>query len=245
MRSLRLAVGLLTVLPVRKVDPDATSARNAMLLAPVAGVLAASPAAVLLLAFDQPSLVLAGLAVGSLALLTGGLHWDGLADTADGFAVPRGRSDRLDVMRRADVGPIGALVIAITLLLQVGALAAVTDRGDGPEVWLFAVALSRAALPLVCVRGTTAARPDGLGALVIGRVPGLAALGPAAVVLALAVPTVATPLRTALAGLAAITVAWGVRGAALQRIGGLTGDVLGAVVEIATAVCLIALCLTW
>ena len=245
MRSLRLALGLLTVIPVGRAETDPATARNAMLLAPVAGVVAAVPGVLVLLAFDRPSLVLAAIAVASLAALTGGLHWDGLADTADGFAVPRGRSDPLAVMQRSDLGPVGALAIGVALLLEVGALAALTAQGDGPLTWLLAVAISRAALPLVCMRGTRAARPDGLGALVIGRVPRLASLVPAAVVLAVAVPVVATPLRTAVAGVVALAAAWSVRAAAVRRFGGVTGDVLGATVEAATAACLVTLCLAW
>jgi adenosylcobinamide-GDP ribazoletransferase len=245
MRSLRLAVGLLTVVPVRNGDPNVDTARNAILLAPLAGLLAGLPGLVLLVVLDRPAMVVAALAIASLAAMTGALHWDGLADTADGFAVPRGRDDRLEVMRRPDLGPIGALALGLTLLLQVGALAALSDWDSGAGAWLFAVALSRAALPLVCLRGTTAARPNGLGALVIGRVPRLVALVPAALVMAVAVPTVATPARTAVAGLAALGVAWSVRAAAVRRFGGLTGDVLGAVVELSAAACLIALCVEW
>lgn len=245
MRSLRLALGLLTVVPVRPVEPTPITARNAMLLAPVAGLLAAAPGWLLLLAFDRPSVVAAALAVASLAVMTGGLHWDGLADTADGFAVPRGRTDPLTVMQRSDLGPTGALVIGLTLLLQVGALAALVDSGEGPTSWLLAAALSRAALPLVCVRGTRAARPDGLGALVIGRVPPAPAVGVAVLVVALAIPVVATPVRTLAAAIVALAGAWALRAAATPRFGGLTGDVLGAVVEVTAAACLVTLSLAW
>lgn len=245
MRSLRLAMGLLTVVPVRPVEPAGSAARNAMLLAPVAGLLAASPGLLLLLAFDRPSVALAALAVAALAGMTGGLHWDGLADTADGFAVPRGRTEPLTVMQRSDLGPTGALVIGLTLLVQVGALSALVDTGEGPTSWLLAVALSRGALPLVCVRGTPAARPDGLGAVVIGRVPPPVALGVTTLVVVVAAPLVASPGRTLAAAALAVATAWGLRAAAIRRFGGLTGDVLGAVVEVTAAACLVGLALAW
>jgi adenosylcobinamide-GDP ribazoletransferase len=244
MRSLRLALGLLTVLPVGAVDTDARTAARAMLLAPVAGLAAALPGLVLLSLLDGPPLVVATLAVASLAAMTGALHWDGLADTADGFATPAGR-DRLAVMRRSDLGPVGALMIAGTLLVQVAALAALATEGEAWQAWLLAVAVSRAALPAVCVRGTTTARPEGLGAVVIGQVPPAGALAVVGLVLLAGGLTVATHLRGVLAVSVAMSAAFVVRAVAVRRLGGVTGDVLGAVVEVTAATCFVALSLSF
>jgi adenosylcobinamide-GDP ribazoletransferase len=244
MRSLRLAFGLLTILPVGAVDADARTAGRAMLLAPLAGVAAALPGVVLLTLLDGPPLVLSALAVGSLAAMTGALHWDGLADAADGLATPAGR-DRLAVMRRSDLGPVGAFTIAGTLLVQVAALSGPAAGGDAWKAWLLAVAVSRAALPAVCVRGTRIARPGGLGALVIGQVPPVGAVAVAGLVLLLGGLTVAPPVRAVLAGLIALSAAFTIRALAMRRLGGLTGDVLGAVVEITAATCLVALSLSF
>jgi adenosylcobinamide-GDP ribazoletransferase len=247
MRSLRLAVGLLTVVPVGGPQPDARTARRSMLWAPVAGLVAGAPSLLLLMVASGPPLVVAALAVGVLAVTTGALHWDGLADTADGFAVPTGRDDRLAVMRRPDIGPVGVLTTCLTLLLQVVALGSLVAADQAAGGWLLTVVVSRAALPLACIRGTPVARPTGLGALVIGRVPRAAAAALVAVVVAGGGGglTVATPVRGGLAALAGFGVALLVRFAAIRRFGGLTGDVLGAVVEISAAACLIALCIQW
>ncbi len=124
----RLAAGTLTVLRVpapRLVDRAAAAV--AMTLAPVAGALLAVPAAAvgaLAVRAGAGDLVAAGLALTLLVATTGGLHLDGLADTVDGLAAGRGdRARALEVMRRGDVGPLGAAALVLALLLQATALA--------------------------------------------------------------------------------------------------------------------------
>jgi adenosylcobinamide-GDP ribazoletransferase len=95
------------------------------------------------------------------------------------------------------------------------------------------------------VRGTRIARPGGLGALVIGQVPPVGAVAVAGLVLLLGGLTVAPPVRAVLAGLIALSAAFTIRALAMRRLGGLTGDVLGAVVEITAATCLVALSLSF
>ena len=73
------------------------------------------------------------LALAALALLTRGLHLDGLADTADGLGPLRGRERALQVMRQSDVGPFGVVTLVLTLLLQVACLAALLPQDGG---WL-------------------------------------------------------------------------------------------------------------
>jgi adenosylcobinamide-GDP ribazoletransferase len=192
-----------------------------------------------------PPFVVATLAVGGLAATTAALHWDGLADTADGLAVPAGRDDRLAVMRRSDIGPVGTLTTCVVALLQIGALSSLVAADHAVSGWLLTVAVSRAALPLVCLRGTPVARPDGLGAIVIGHVPRAGTTAVVTVVLVAGGLTVATPVRGWLAALTGFAIALALRQAAIRRLGGLTGDVLGAVVETSAAACLIALCIQW
>lgn len=241
MRSLPLAIGLLTVIPVRPVEPDERAAARAMLLAPVAGLLAAMPGALIVIVLDRPAFVVALLAVGSLAAMTGGLHWDGLADTADGLAVPAERQDRLAVMRRADLGPIGALVVALTALLQVAALAALIADDAAASGWLLTVVVSRASLALVCIRGTPPARARGLGALVIGCVPRWSAAALLIILGAGGVLAMPNTPRAVSAMVAGFGMALAVRQLAVGRLGGLSGDVLGAIVELSATACLIGL----
>lgn len=242
--ALRLAVGTLTVLPVpppRVVDTR--TGRLAMVLAPLAVLplgVAAAGAAWAGEALDAPPLLTAVLVVAVLAAGSGGLHLDGLADTADGFAVPGDRERRLAVMRRGDVGPVGAATLVLVLLLQVSAVAAVvTSSGTRAALTVgVAVVVSRASLAPACVRGLPGARAGGLGSLVAGSVPVAAALG---VVLAAALVAGASGGTAGLAGVAlAAVLVGGVLLRARRRLGGVTGDVLGACVELALAGYLVA-----
>lgn len=243
--AVRLAVGTLTVLPVRPprtVDP--TTAAVAMVGAPVAVLpLAGLVAGVVWLgdAVLPAPLLVAVLAVGALALGSGGLHLDGLADTADGLAVPGDRARRLQVMRSGDVGPVGATTLLLVVLVQVSALAAVVALQGGAAAAVtagLAVVVSRSGLPLACARGIASARPEGLGSAVAGSVPLSAAVAVAAAAATLAglvdgVPGVAGALLVAL-------VVSGVVLRARVRLGGITGDVLGACVELGLAAYLLA-----
>jgi adenosylcobinamide-GDP ribazoletransferase len=240
----RLAVGTLTVLPVRPpVRVDREVGAVAMLLAPVAALpLAACVGVAVWLAGQAlPPLLTAALAIGVLAFGSGGLHLDGLADTADGLAVPGDRARRLQVMRAGDVGPVGVVTLVLVLLVQVSALAGIvaTTAAPAPSVTAgLAVVVSRAAVTLGCTRGIPAARGDGLGRAVAGSVRRPLALIALVLVAALAwlVDGVPGLAGVALAGGAAGVVLWG----AWRRLGGVTGDVLGACVELAFAACLVA-----
>ncbi|MBE3009194.1 adenosylcobinamide-GDP ribazoletransferase [Microbispora sp. NEAU-D428] len=194
----RLAVGTLTVLPVRPVDVDRAVAGRAMSLAPFVGVLLGLAAAVVLEAAGAVSgspLLGAALAVGALAWLTRALHLDGLADLADGLGSGKPADGALDVMKRSDIGPFGVVTVVIALLVQV----AVLSRG-GTAAWVALVAAAatgRLAVTWACREGVPAARPTGLGALVAGTVRRGAAIGAtlatAAVVAVLALVAAAGP----------------------------------------------------
>jgi adenosylcobinamide-GDP ribazoletransferase len=230
--GLRLAVGTLTLLPVpppRAVGPRVAAV--AMLLAPVAVLPVAGAAGLTLWALhagDAPPLLGATLALAVLALGSGALHLDGLADTADGLAVPGDRARRLEVMRRGDVGPVGAVTLLFVILVQVSALA-----GAAAETLLMGVVVSRSTLALACVRGMPAARSDGLGRGVAGTVPRTLAL---LVITAVALAAVLVEGWRGLAGVGTSLVVTGVVVVvAVRRLGGVTGDVLGACVELALA----------
>lgn len=243
--AVRLSVGTLTVLPVtppRSVTPRVAGA--AMVLAPLA-VLPLAVAVGVVLGVAQvvaaPPLLAALVAVGLMALGTGGLHLDGLADTADGLGVPGGLERRWEVMRRGDVGPLGAATLVLVLGVQAASLAHLVDQ-DGTlaaPAFVSAVLASRAALAVACTRGVPAARGDGLGATVAGAVHPASALLVGASGAGLAILVVGPA-----GGVAVVTglvaAAWVVR-RAWSRLGGVTGDVLGACVEVSLAACLAAL----
>jgi adenosylcobinamide-GDP ribazoletransferase len=266
--GLRLSVTLLTVIPWRGAGqpagndvapggntvPPRSAVAAAMAWAPAVGLLLGVVASAVLLAADHPlgagPLTASGLAVGSLALLTRGLHLDGLADLADGLASGKPAPAALDIMRRSDIGPLGTVTLILTLLLQVAALSQAEAAGHvrGPAALIAAVVTGRLALTWACRRGVPAARPDGLGALVAESVrPAIPAAAtaatPAAAAAAVAISAAATgePLGWTLpvAVVAGLSAAFAVQRHAVRRLGGITGDVLGALAEIATTVTLV------
>jgi adenosylcobinamide-GDP ribazoletransferase len=163
--------------------------------------------------------VLAGL------VLTGALHEDGLADTADGFFGGRDRGEKLAILRDSRHGTYGVLALALSVLLRAAALAGIGDAIHAGLALIAAHAVSRAALP-AAMWALAPARPDGLGAeagtprtagaiaaAVIGTAIALAALGPGRGAIAL--------------GFAGVLI-FGAAELARRQIGGYTGDVLGA-----------------
>jgi len=254
---LRTALGLFTILPVRaapRIGRD--DAARAVLWLPVTGLLLSAPAAAVLLAVEAGGhsgprrLLAAALAVGVLELLTGGLHLDGLADTADGLGSRRPREEALAVMRRSDIGPFGVAALLFTVLVQVTALATVAPGWPDAAALAVAAVTGRTAVVLATGPGSPAARPDGFGALVAGatsaraRVTAGAALLVVTAVAAAAAWGAYPAVRGVIAVLAGLCAGDLLRRLARRRLGGMTGDVFGAVVEVCAAVVLLALVLT-
>ena len=234
--GLRLAISLLTIVPVTRAPDQLAAAARAMVWAPVVGLLLGLAAAGTMAASEtagHPPLLAAVLGVTALAFLTRGLHLDGLADTADGLGTGRPAPDALAVMRTGDVGPFGVVSLVLTLVIQVAAAAQA-----GPLALLAAATVGRVAMTAACRRGVPAARADGLGALVASSVRPLHAALLAFVALAAAVPLGwLGPLAVAGGLLAGELLLW----RCVRRLGGITGDVLGAVCEIAVAATLVVL----
>ena len=252
MKGLRLSVGLLTVIPVGAIaDVDRRVARSAMLLAPLVGLLLGVIAAAVLVGVRAlvPStlgaLLAAVLAIATLAYLTRALHLDGLADTADALGSGRRGDAALEIARRGDVGPFGVVTLVLALLVQVTALAVTSDAGWGALALVISVVTGRVAAVVACARGIPAARPEGLGALVAGTVPRVAAL--IWVVLALGLAAAAGGWITgvawapALAVVGGIALGLGVVGRSVGRLGGINGDVLGAAIEVSATTALVIL----
>lgn len=186
-----------------------------------------------------PPAVAAVLLVIVLALATRAMHLDGLADTADGFTSSYDRERSLQVMRSGDIGPAGVAAVTLVLLLQVATLGALLAQGPGPALLGgVAVLASRQSLAGACVYGLPAADDSGLGATVAGSVPRAALAGSAVAMLLLALlpglagtPWWAGPVVV----LGAWAAAYAVVRRARQRLGGITGDILGALIEIGLA----------
>ncbi|MFV0136430.1 adenosylcobinamide-GDP ribazoletransferase [Streptomyces sp. HMX87] len=251
--GLRFAFGTLTVLPVRVTRWDRPAARGGMLCAPLAGlVVGAAAAAVglpLLLLGAGPLLAAVGTAAVP-AVLTRGLHLDGLADTADGLGSGKPAEDALRIMKRSDIGPFGVLALVLVLLGQVAALAQAYEASwaRGAFAAVVSAAAARLALTLAARAGVPAARPEGLGAAVAGVVPVGGALGvAAAVVLGTAAVGGAfgpyAAARAALAVVVAVAAAELLLRHCVRRFGGVTGDVFGGLAETAATTALVVLVL--
>ncbi len=250
MDAIRLALGTLTVIPVRPPrHVDRKVGSWAMTLAPLVGLgLALVLLGALWLLGDAAPLLTAALLIGLLALLTRAMHLDGLADTVDGLGSGRPADEALAIMRKGDVGPFGVVGLVLALLVQVAALAELVASGRGAFAVVLGLVVSRSVLPLTCLRGIPSARPEGLGATVAGSV------SPAQAVLAvglagasvLAVGLVAS--GSVVAGVVAASIGLAAGGVvcwrAVRRLGGVTGDVLGACVEVTLTVVLLALTLS-
>ncbi|RYB88509.1 adenosylcobinamide-GDP ribazoletransferase [Nocardioides glacieisoli] len=242
-----LATGTLTAVrvpPPSRVDRPV--AGLAMVLAPLAVLplgIAAGALALLGSWLDLPPLAVAYVVVLALALGTRAFHWDGLADTADGLTASYSAERSLEVMRTGPVGPAGVVAVVLVAGLQAAALAPVIRHEHGWLALGLLVCASRACLAPACVRGVPAARTDGLGATHIGSVPVVGALATLALAVALvavagaALGSVWPPLAGVVLMVAAV-VALVFR--CVRRLGGITGDVLGAAVEVSFAVLVLA-----
>jgi adenosylcobinamide-GDP ribazoletransferase len=241
--GVRLAVTTLTVLPLRAGRVDRPAAAVAMSVAPVVGALLGLVLAGLhagLRAAGSPELVAAGLTVAAGALLTRGLHLDGLADTVDALGSYRSGPAALEIMKKPDIGPFGVVALSATVLVQAAALTAA-----GPWAVVTAWAAGRLAVSVACRRGVPPARPEGLGALVASTVPLTAVVAGAAFVGGVALAAVPGrpwqgPAAVALALFAVVLLLRH----AVRRFGGVTGDVLGAAVELAVTLTLVTVTLS-
>jgi len=175
--------------------------------------------------------VMAGLA------LTGALHEDGLADTADGFFGGRDREEKLAILRDSRHGTYGVLAIVLSVLLRAAALAGIGDAIHAGLALIAAHAASRAALPMA-MWGLPPARPDGLGATA-GTPRSPAAIAAALIGGAIALAALG-PVRGAVALCLTGGIVFAMTEVARRQIGGHTGDVLGAFQQIGEIVILLA-----
>src|SRR6266536_2405287 len=164
-----------------------------------------------------------------------------LGSAADGLGSRRPAAQALDIMRRSDIGPFGVAVLVLTVLLQVTALTQADALGRGVTSVIAAAVTGRLALTWACMRGVPAARGEGMGAMVAGT---LHPAVPAALSAAALAGAASFHWIFAVAIAAGLAVSAGVTRLAVRRLGGITGDVLGALTEIATAGCLLVLALS-
>ncbi len=237
----KTAVAFLTRLPMP--HPDGAIPANfvrAHRMFPVVGALIGAVVGLLCLGLRSigvPDLAAAALALGAGAIITGALHEDGLADVADGFGGGRNLESKLEIMRDSRLGTYGALILMVSFVAKVSALAMISDAGLVPSL-IAAHALARGVLPAMSM-SLAYARKDGLAANA-GK-PDLATAAIAAA-FALGIALLALPAGSALCtALAACISAIGMAWLAQRQIGGQTGDVLGGAEQVAETAILVLL----
>ncbi len=242
MKAFLLALQFLTCLPISlKAAPTPADWGRSALAYPLVGLLIG----LLLVGFQRlvghaDPLLQAALLTATWALITGGLHLDGLADSADAWVGGHGDRERtMAIMKDPRSGPAAVSTLVLVLLLKFAALAALAKAGAWPAL-LLAPVLGRSAL-VALLLGTPYVRPGGMGAAMSAHLPRTAA------VLALLL-VAAAGLLAGMVGALALAVAaaaWlGLRWMMMRRLNGMTGDTLGAAVELTEVAVLVALALS-
>lgn len=236
---LRLSAGTLTRFPLPPpTRVDATVARSAMTAAPgiglVLGMLTGLP---LLLAGSSAAVaaLCAILTVTASVWATRALHWDGLADTADALGSGRPPAQALEIARRSDLGPMGALALILVAALQVAGLTVAAELELAFPLWVIACVIGRAGLTIACSVDIPPARSDGLGFVVAQTISRPRAVAVVAIVTVAGIIAAAWGALWVSAGVVGLAAGALVVRAARRGLGGITGDVLGAVVEVSVA----------
>jgi adenosylcobinamide-GDP ribazoletransferase len=244
MKAFLLALQFLTCLPVSlKAAPTAADWGRSVLAYPLIGLLIGLLLAGLqrLIGHADP-LLQAALLTAAWALITGGLHLDGLADSADAWVGGHGDRERtLAIMKDPRSGPAAVSTLMLTLLLKFAALAVLVKTGPSSP-WpalLLAPLLGRSALVALLLT-TPYVRPGGMGSALAARLP----RAPALLALLLAAAAVLFAGETGWLALAVALAAWLLlRWLMTRRLGGATGDTLGAAVELTEVAVVVALAL--
>ena len=248
-RELKAALSFLTRLPfaaaapadAEGAPPDAAQASlaQASWAFPLAGILVGAIGAIVYAVARRlglPPWPAAALTVAATLALTGALHEDGLADTADGFGGGATREQKLAIMRDSRIGTYGVCALLLSLLLRTAALASLADPGAVAAALIAAHAAARTVMPALMFF-LASARCDGLshaaGAPSAANVAAGAVL--ALIVLLFSLGLSLTVAATVLVAIAAALMA----GLSERQIGGQTGDVLGAAEQVAEIVVLL------
>lgn len=234
MRGLAVAFGFLTRIPVRVTAVDRQAQAASLKWYPLVGAtigLLLTGAAILL--HGMPALPAAALLLVAWVAITGALHLDGLADSADAWIGGMGDRERtLAIMKDPRSGPAGVVALVLVLLLKFAALATLANAW-----WLLLPPLLGRGAIVAWFLSTPYVRAAGLG----DPLRGAPTTGCHVALGCVVVVCVAAGGRGIVALLVAAATAWPWRRAVVHRLGGFTGDTAGALVELVEATTLIAL----
>lgn len=243
------AIGLLTVLPVRPRWDERTEPGRVMAFYPLVGALIGGVLAGLFYLLretrlpETSPLLLAALVLTAWAGITGGLHLDGWADCCDALFVPVSRERRLEILHDPRLGSFGAIGLVLLLVVKLAAIQGVIASPARLSVLVIVPTAARWALVLAA-QAFPLARPDGMAATFRrGLGAREVAIATATVLLVAAVAAALTGSRGLVALVVAPLAMLVVASLAAGRLGGLTGDVYGAIVETAETASLVAACL--
>lgn len=231
IRPFLIAMQFLTRLPVQlTTQPSEKDLGYSLLFYPLVGLIIGS---ILIglgwLLNGTPPLVITALLITSWILLTGGLHLDGLADSADAWIGGMGdRLKTLAIMKDPSCGPAGVVAIVVIILLKFVALHTTIIAGEWITL-LFAITLARTLLPLLFLT-TPYVRSNGLGSSLSSNQPRLLSI--LIIVVVFMLMFLIADMRYLLLALTALITFFFLRNFMIQRIGGTTGDTAGALVEI-------------
>lgn len=234
-----VALQFLTRIPVRLRDaPDARSVGASLRYYPLVGLILGIAIAALDTLLQSTSAALrAALVLTAWIAVTGAMHLDGLADSADAWAGGRGNRERtLAIMKDPHCGTIAVVTLVVVLLLKITALQSLAADARTPLACV--PALARASVPLLFVT-TPYVRPGGLGSALAAQPARFIALAPA-LAIGVGVLAVAGVRGAVLLGIQSV-VFLAMRAAMLRRIGGTTGDTAGALIEVSETCLLVFL----
>lgn len=238
LRPFLIALQFLTAVPVRlNHPPNATATGHSLLYYPLVGLLIGALLAVLAWTLgNAPPLLASAVLLAVWVAVTGALHLDGLADSADAWVGGHGDRDKtLAIMKDPRSGTMAVVALFLVLLIKFTALAQLVSNGAWDIIALIPV-LGRTALVTLFLT-TPYVRPQGLGSILAGHLPRRACMFAVVLTLVAVLAFVGLAASWLLAAVSGVFLA--LRRFMLQRLGGTTGDTAGALLEITETIALV------